>query len=262
MKTLYYYQTFVNLDKLMTHTEDIDVMIISSIHFDKTRDQKPGIFLNDNNPCDVIFNSMWNQTKQLSTKGVDIHLMVGGAGGAYDVLFSDFNSYYPLLQKLLKQKSFISGIDLDIEEGVDYNNVIMLVRKLKEDFPHFKITFAPVASSLQQDGGSMGGFSYKKLFNEVGDKIDWFNTQCYGTFTYETFESILQNGYPPEKIVMGMISGEFTKDNFTQAVEVVKKIYNKYPTMSGVYDWEYLNAPPNKENPSEWCHQMKQISNH
>ena len=262
MKTIYYYQTFVNLDKLLTHTEDIDVMIISSIHFYKTRDQKPCIFLNDNNPYEVIFNAMWNQTKQLSTKGVDIHLMVGGAGGAYDVLFSDFNSYYPLLQKLLKEKSFISGIDLDIEEGVDYNNVIMLVRKLKEDFPHFKITFAPVASSLQHDGGSMGGFSYKKLYNELGDQIDWFNTQCYGTFTYETFESILKNGYPPEKIVMGMISGEFTKDNFTQAVEVVKKIYNKYPTMSGVYDWEYFNSPPNKEDPSEWCHQMKQISNH
>lgn len=259
MKTLYYYQTFINVDQLVTHTEDIDVMIISSIHFDKTRDNKPGIFLNDNNPYEVIFNAMWSQMDQLYNKGVDIHLMIGGAGGAYDVLFSDFNSYYPLLQKLLKQKSFISGVDLDIEEGVDYNNVIMLVRKLKEDFPHYKITFAPVASSLQTDGGSMGGFSYKKLYNEIGDKIDWFNTQCYNSFSYETYDSIIKNGYPPEKVVMGMISGEFTTDNFNQVLEVIKKIKKTYPTMSGVYDWEYINAPPNKEDPSEWCRQMKQI---
>jgi hypothetical protein len=261
MKTIYYYQTFVNLDKLLTHTEDIDVVIVSSIHFDKTRDQKPGIFLNDNNPYEVIFNAMWTQTKQLSSKGVDIHLMIGGAGGAYDVLFSDFHSYYPLLRKLLHDKPFISGIDLDIEEGVDYNNVIMLVRKIKEDFPHYKLTFAPVEASLKRDGGSMGGFSYKKLYNEIGDSIDWFNTQCYGTFTSETFDSIVQNGYPPEKIVMGMISGDFSKDNFTQALEVVKKIYTKYPDFSGVYDWEYIHAPPNKDDPSEWCRHMKKISN-
>ena len=87
------------------------------------------------------------------------------------------------------------------------------------DFPHYKITFAPVASSLQTDGGSMGGFSYKKLYNEIGDKIDWFNTQCYNSFSYETYDSIIKNGYPPEKVVMGMISGEFTKDNFNQLTQ-------------------------------------------
>ena len=32
MKTIYYYQTFVGLDKLFTHVQDVDVIIISSIH--------------------------------------------------------------------------------------------------------------------------------------------------------------------------------------------------------------------------------------
>ena len=52
---------------------------------------------------------------------------------------------------------------------------------------------------------------------------------------------------------------EDAKENFNEAFEVIKKIKKTYPTMSGVYDWEYINAPPNKEDPSEWCRQMKQM---
>jgi len=260
MKTIYYYQTFVSLDKLLTHPKDIDVLIVSSIHFDKTRDNKPGIFLNDNDPNDVIFNAMWSQTKELYNKGVSIHLMIGGAGGAFDMLFSDFSTYYPLLKRVLKDKSFISGIDLDVEEKTHYDDICMLIKKLKEDFPHFQITMAPIAESLQRDGGSMGGFSYKKLYeSDVGHSIDWFNVQCYGSFTKDTFESIVQNGYPPDKIVMGMISGEFTPDNFNEAIETLKSIKNGYPTIAGVYDWEYYNAPPDEKDPSQWCKLLQQI---
>ena len=35
MKTIYYYQTFVGLHKLMSHAQDIDVINVSSIHFNK-----------------------------------------------------------------------------------------------------------------------------------------------------------------------------------------------------------------------------------
>ena len=33
MKTIYYYQTFVGLDKALTHIEDVDVFIVSSISY-------------------------------------------------------------------------------------------------------------------------------------------------------------------------------------------------------------------------------------
>ena len=135
----------------------------------------------------------------------------------------------------------------------------MLVRKLKEDFPHFKITFAPVVNSLLHDGGSMGGFSYKKLYNEIGDMIDWFNTQCYFAFSYQTYHSIIQNGYPSDKIVMGMESGQFTQKTFQNALNEVSKIKKNYPLMSGVYDWEYLDAPPDKNDPSQWARLMKKL---
>ena len=37
MKVIYYYQTFVGLDQLLTHGEDVDVIIVSSIHCDKDK---------------------------------------------------------------------------------------------------------------------------------------------------------------------------------------------------------------------------------
>ena len=45
-------------------------------------------------------------------------------------------------------KPFISGIDLDIEEFVDINNVKRLINQLKQDFPHFKLSMAPVSGSM------------------------------------------------------------------------------------------------------------------
>ena len=138
MKTIYYYQTFVGLHKLMTHLQDIDVINISSIHFDEDKNGQKNIYLNDNLPDDKIFDKMWTETESCSSQGVTIILMVGGAGGAYENLFKDFDIYYPMLKNLLESKPFIQGIDLDIEEEVTMPQVKMLIRKLKEDFDKWK----------------------------------------------------------------------------------------------------------------------------
>ena len=47
-KTIYYYQTFVGLHDLMDHAQDIDEIIVSSIHFGKDKSGKKDIHLNDN----------------------------------------------------------------------------------------------------------------------------------------------------------------------------------------------------------------------
>jgi hypothetical protein len=262
MKVIYYYQTFVGLNQLLTHIEDVDVIIVSSIHFGKTND-KPYIYLNDNEPYDPLFNNLWLQTEKASVQGCKIMLMMGGAGGAYHELFSDFDTYYPLLKQLIIEKSWIRGIDLDIEEGVKLSNVQMLIRRLVKDFGcNFTITMAPVSSSLQNDGGSMGGFDYKILYqSEEGKYIHWFNTQCYDSYSRDTYDSIIKNGYPPEKIVMGMESGQFDDKTFKDALQNIKEIKKEYPNIGGVYDWEYLNAPPDSKDPSQWAKLMKNISN-
>ena len=96
--------------------------------------------------------------------------MIGGAGGAFTNLFSDFNTYYPLLRDFLKQKKLITGIDLDIEENVRMEDVKKLINCLVSDFGEdFTITMAPVAQSLMNDSPS--GFSsldYKELYYSNG----------------------------------------------------------------------------------------------
>jgi len=261
MKTIYYYQTFVGLEDCLSHLQDIDVIIISSLHFGKDIVDKKSIYLNDNKPYDTIFDKLWLQSEKAAIQGTTIMVMMGGAGLAYKTLFSDFETYYPQLVKLLTTKSWIKGIDLDIEETVSLEDVKMLMNCLVRDFgKEFIITMAPVSSTLSYDGSSMAGFNYKKLYNsEEGKLIHWFNTQCYGSFSFQTYDSIIKNGYPPEKIVMGMESGQFDKNTFENAIHEVIKSKQKYPTMGGVFDWEYLNAPPKKDDPSFWAKLMKNL---
>ena len=257
-KVIYYYQTFVGLDKLLTHIEDVDVIIVSSIHFDNIKGEKQ-IYLNDNLPDDSIFDELWLQTKKASVQGCKIMVMVGGAGGAYKQLFSDFETYYPLLVKMIKDKPWIQGVDLDIEENVNLSDVQMLIKKLKKDFgKEFIITMAPVSQTLQHDGSSMAGFNYKTLYqSDEGKYIDWFNTQCYGSYTLETYEKIINNGYPPEKVVFGMLAGDYTE--FTKSLTEINKVKNKYNDMKGVFVWEYIQAPPDKNYPSQWCKIIKGV---
>tara|TARA_E500000178_G_C16447909_1_gene498820 strand:- start:140 stop:553 length:414 start_codon:yes stop_codon:yes gene_type:complete len=137
----------------------------------------------------------------------------------------------------------------------------MLMDRLISDFgKDFIITMAPLSSSLQHDGSSMGNFNYKDLYNSrQGKYISWFNTQCYDSFTEETFDLIIKNGYPSHKIVMGMESGQFDEKTFKKAVTTLTNLKNKYKYFGGVFDWEYLDAPPSKSDPSLWCRILKKI---
>jgi hypothetical protein len=58
---------------------------------------------------------------------------------------------------------------------------------------------------------------------------------------------------------MGHESGQFDKITFHTALEEVKKCLKSYPTMGGVYDWEYLNAPPDENDPSQWAKLMSHV---
>ena len=89
MKTIYYYQSFCGLGKIMTHSQDLDNIILSSIHFG-IEDNKPYIHLNNNQPDDDIFKPVWEQLQTLYHDGVTITLMIGGAGGAYNNLFNTY----------------------------------------------------------------------------------------------------------------------------------------------------------------------------
>ena len=165
-----------------------------------------------------------------------------------------------MLKEFLKEKKFITGIDLDIEEQVDIKDVKKLINCLVKDFGEdFTITMAPVAESLMNDNPS--GFSsinYKDLYKSLeGRAIKWFNVQAYGCYNFSTYDKIIQNDYPPEKIVFGMISGDFSNDNFHIALKEIELIKTNYPNMGGCDIWEMINAPPDINDPSKWSALIK-----
>tara|TARA_A100001015_G_scaffold178151_1_gene198062 strand:+ start:401 stop:1258 length:858 start_codon:yes stop_codon:yes gene_type:complete len=236
-RIIYYYQEFIDLEKWIYDLKATHI-IISSLHFGINEDKSPYIHLNDNIPYSSKYDRLWEQTEQMSKNGITIMVMLGGAGGAYQQMFENYDIYYKMLLDLIKNKSWISGIDLDIEETVSIKNTQKLIGDLNRDLPEdFIITMAPLANSLTDNGGSMAGFSYKELYNsEAGKRINWFNGQFYGNFSLETCDQIVKNGYPMNKVVCGML---YSSDNPLEAyLEEIIKIHNKYPDFGGVDVWE------------------------
>lgn len=255
-KIIYYYQTFTGLEDILKQKPTIVTdIIISSIHFGKNLDGTPYIHINDNDPDNKKFNSMWSEIFIANYMGINIHFMLGGAGGAFIDLFDDFDVYYNLLIKLINSKKFINGINLDVEESIGLENITMLIERLDKDLPpDFQITLAPVSFALVSNTSGMGGFSYKDLKNSnIGKRINYLNGQFYGDFSFETYDNIIKNGYNTEEIVIGMLGTEYNKDTLKDACNELKQIVAKYPNFCGVFLWEYCQAPTDKINHALWA---------
>ena len=243
-KIIYYYQTFTGLQPLIQQNLPNVHIFVSSLHFGTDSASKaPYIHLN-NKPPDA-FPALWKEVTLAHGKGMSIHVMLGGAGSAYQVLFSDFDTYYGLLRTFLQKYPFIQGIDLDVEEGTHLADIQRLIRQLHTDFgSQFVITMAPLASSLMGDGPGMGGFSYKRLLNSPeGQRIAWFNVQCYGCYTLDTYHAMVANGYPATKLVLGMLGSAYTNKTLFGAMEQLREVHSRYLDMCGTFLWEYGDTP-------------------
>ena len=264
-KIIYYYQTMTDLTPVYINTIYTTHIHLSSIHFGYNSDNTPYIHLNDDNPYDNKFDTMWNQLNIAKTKGIKIILMIGGAGCAYGALFSNYNLFYPMLLKLINDKYCIGGVDLDIEEECNMNDVIQLICDISRDtknLPNFIISMAPVSGdmvetkSLYSDVMSMIRYNdsyndsykphtdlydwtYKDLYNTPeGQRIDYFNVQAYdGDFNKNTFNNIVANGFPAHKIIMGCTGQQFS--NWTTYYNIINSIDH----IGGVFLWEYCLRP-------------------
>ena len=256
-RIIFYYQTFTSLQPLLIKNTVVTHIHVSSIHFgyDNDNDNKPYIHLNDDPPTANKFIDVWKQLEEASKLGIKIILMVGGAGGAFSRLFSNFDIFYLLLMDTIRKYPFICGIDLDVEEPVPLNNIKMLISKLDQDFgKEFIITMAPVAYALENNTPGMGGFLYNELYkSEEGQRIDYFNTQFYYDYSSDSYEKVINNGYPASKVVLGMTSSM----DINNSKKIVAELSKKYPDFGGVFDWEYINAPPDGEkDPYQWAIEM------
>ena len=164
-RVVYYYQTFKGLgDLIKLDYTPVTHIHIAAIHFGMNKGEYY-IHLNDYPPESSLFDTMWKEVRELNNRGVQIRLMVGGGGGAFYELFSNFDNYYPLLKETIMNRPWINGIDLDVEEDVGLDNIVMLINRIRADFGEdFKITLAPIGVALELDVCGMGGFYYKDFF--------------------------------------------------------------------------------------------------
>lgn len=260
-RVIFYYQTFetsdnkfISLDPILYENTPVTHIHVSSIHFGIDSNKEPYIHLNNKSPYNEVFDNVWDTLNVAAGKNISVIAMIGGAGGGYSSLFSNFDMFYDLLYNFLKNKPFISGIDLDIEEEVDINNVKKLINKIINDFGEdYIITTAPVLSSLISDTPGMGGFCYKTLLNsKEGSYIKYINCQAYYNYTLSSLQKIVENGYNVNQIVMGMIAGESYSD------ELLKMVQTYGSQLGGIFVWEYFNTQP---SPQEWLSQVGNILN-
>lgn len=243
-RILFYYQTFDNGFSIDPST--ITDIHLSSIHFGIETDGQPYIHLNNMYPDNSQFNQVWADMENISKQGINISLMIGGAGGGFATLFQYYTECYSMLKLLLNKHSFINGIDLDIEEQVALNDIVQLMSDLKHDFPDLIVSMSPLQSSLQYDNPGMGGFVYKDILKT--GLVDYFCGQFYSDFSLAAFDQCIQNEYSSNQIVMGSING-------SGSATVLAQVKQKYPDFGGVDSWEYGTMT----NPQQWANQMYAI---
>ena len=166
-RIIYYYQTLIGLKDIINSNIVPTHIILSAFHFGIDSSNNPYIHLNNYKPDNKMYNSVWNELEILSKRGVKIMIMLGGAGGAYTSMFSNYECYYDKLYKFLQSKPFIQGIDLDIEEEVSLDNVKKLIKRIDTDFnKDFIITMAPIGGALTSDYPGLGGFYIKNYIKQ------------------------------------------------------------------------------------------------
>lgn len=278
-RVIYYYQTqyyngiYISLAPIWergnpaTKKPYVTDLIVAAFHLGYDNNNQPYIHLNDNIPQDPMFDTMWKQVKTLQGKGVTVRMMLGGAAqGSYADLFSNWSVFYPILRKTIREYN-LNGIDLDVEENVSLEDIEKLINYLGNDFgSKFVITLAPVATAL--DGGpNLSGFSYDDLYkSHAGAKIAYFDTQFYSGFgslgSTTDYDDIVNHGYPPDKVVAGMIANPADGSGFVPidtVEQTVQQLVAQYSSFGGVDAWEYFNAEPGGlAHPAKWAAVMAQ----
>lgn len=255
-KIIYYYQTFTGLESILQDNSPVTHVHLSAIHFGIEDDGVPYIHLNNFSPNYSKYDKVWIDVKKAQDLGIKVILMVGGAGSAYNTLFSNYQIYYPMLVEVIRKYN-LDGIDLDIEEPVSLNNVKKLINNIDSDFGlDFSISMAPIQSAVQYNINGLGAFNYKELYNSPeGGRIDYFNVQFYNNYSESAYDMVINNDYAPEKIVMGMYSYQ----NFQNNLDTVKNLCSKYINFGGVYNWEFFTSPPESpSDPGNWAYLMKE----
>ncbi|KAH8602193.1 glycoside hydrolase superfamily [Bisporella sp. PMI_857] len=248
----------LSLLPLIEQKTGVTHVIVSSLHI---HDLAGNINLNDDPPHSPKYDDLWKETRILQAQGIKVMVMVGGAAaGSYSKQTlggndTVFQAHYESLLGFLRRYSF-DGIDLDIEEFIDMDVPLRLLKALHRDMgPSFILTMAPVAIALEyNDAINLSGFNYFDLDTNATDAsgkplVNWYNAQFYSNFgdasTPNTYQWIMRKGWNPERVVMGVLTNSNDGNGFVetkQVVETVRHLRREFPGFGGVYGWDYFDA--------------------
>jgi hypothetical protein len=120
---------------------------------------------------------------------------------------------------------------------------------------------APVAAALI-GAGNLSGFDYRRLEQSSGPQISWYNAQFYNGWgdarNGQMYRSIIAQGWPPNKVVLGLLTNPSNGSQGYVSVEVIgpvlATIIEQFPTFGGVMGWEYFNSlPGDTKEPWQWA---------
>lgn len=278
-RIVYYYQTHffegkhVSLIPILAFAPQVTHIIVAAIHINGKGHSSGYISLNDDPYNATRLDVVWQEVHRLQYAGVRVLGMLGGAAqGSFSKLDGDKNEFEECYEHLHRMISYtqLSGLDLDVEEAMSLGGIIRLILRLKTDFgEHFLITLAPVRTALVNKQ-NLSGFDHLTLEKGLCDQIAWYNTQFYCGWgdmaSTAGFEEIMAHGWPPEKIVIGLVTNPRNCRGWVGDKDLSKAlttIVEKYPNMGGVMGWEYYNAVteanPKVGQPWVWAQFMGRV---
>jgi chitinase len=263
-RVVVYYQTqydggnYVSPLGLTQNGTGVTDVVVAAVHLNSDGT----VHLNDDPPDAAKFDQMWSDLHQMQSQGVGVEAMVGGAAaGSFQLLDTQFDTYYPLLKNFLTTYG-LDGVDLDVEENMSQAGIEKVITSLHNDFgPSFKITLAPVGSALS-GGGNLSGFSYDQLYADEGGDIAWFNAQLYNGWGELTdtgsYDAIIEHGVvPADKFVAGTVTNPGNGSGYVDMdtlQSTIRALVAEHPDFGGVDGWEYFNSEPGGPTaPWQWA---------
>jgi len=235
-RIIFYYQAYMSLDSLLSKNTPITHLHLGAINFDLDINRIATIYLNDYKPFDIIYYNVWNDIEYAAKLGIKIILTIGGTAGTFTKLFDNFDKYYNCLCLLIRGKALFSGVELNIKDACPLNNIRYLICRLIADFGEdFLISITARQEYLETDYPDKCAFIYRDLLNtSQGKYINYLNSQFFLDYTLDAYDDVIDNGYPSEKLIMGMKAYEDISD----LPKIIKKYGDKF---GGVCLYERLN---------------------
>lgn len=201
------------------------------------------LYLNNLSPFDSNYDDIWCDLGIASEKNINCIISI-----SFDNVFDDnYHLFYKKLCELINKKEIIKGIDMDVENKISLHNIKMFINNIKRDFPNLLLVISTIGYSICVNDidtiyKDEKEWSYT-LFNKSseGQMIDYYCCNFNeDDLTMDSFEDIIDNGFLPNKIVMGCYSKYFKDyDNYFE----LNRIRHKYPNIGGTFIKYYHDSP-------------------